>query len=85
MRGNGYLGAYGQNLTLAFAPATSLSYNRTITLSSAYCHTYLAISLVSMCRNSVNTASGLKLLSPSCSPTTISYKGDKILVIWLSG
>jgi len=35
-----------------------------------------------MRRHSVDTASGLNLISPSCSATTISYKGDKISVIW---
>jgi len=37
MRKNIYLGAYGKkNLTLPFAPATSISYNRGITLLSVY-------------------------------------------------
>jgi len=35
-----------------------------------------------MRRNSINPASGLKLPSPSCSATTISYKRTKIVAIW---
>jgi len=42
----------------------------------------LTISLVRMRRNSVNSASGLKLPLLSCSVTTISYKGTKIVAIW---
>jgi len=35
-----------------------------------------------MRRNRVNSASGLKTASPSCSATTISYKRTKIVAIW---
>jgi len=35
-----------------------------------------------MRRNIVNSASGLKLPSPSCSATTIFYKRTKIVAIW---
>jgi len=56
MRGNGYLGASGKNLTVPFAPATSISYNRAITLLSAY----ILPVIWRIRRNSVNSASGLK-------------------------
>jgi len=36
-----------------------------------------------MRRNCVNSASGLKLPSPSSSATIISYKVDKLLAIFL--
>jgi len=42
----------------------------------------LATSFVRMRRNSVNSASGLKMPPPSCSATTLSYKRTKIVAIW---
>jgi len=61
MRRNSYLGASGKNLTLPFAPETFIFYNIGITLLSVYIFSGdLAICLVRMRRNSVNSASGLK-------------------------
>jgi len=71
-----------KNLTSQFPSATPISCNRGITLLSEYIFGMFGDFLVRMRRNNVNSASGLKKLpSPSCSATTISYKGTKIVAI----
>jgi len=59
-------------------PRRSLRRRRFPVTGIHFCYV-LAISLVRMRRNSVNSASRLKLPSPSCSATTICYKGTKIV------
>ena len=59
MRGNGYFEASGQNLTLPFAPATSISCNRGHNSSiGIHFPNDLAISLARISRNSDNSGSG---------------------------
>ena len=83
MRRNGYLGASGQKSDLAIRfNDPDFLWQHNISSVGIHFHHVLEISLVHMRRNSVNSASGLKLPSPSCSATTISYEGDKIVAIW---
>ena len=71
-----------KNFTSPFALVTSISYNRGITLLSVFIFSMFWWYLVHVCRNGVNSASGLKLPSLSGSVTTISYTGSKIVAIW---
>jgi len=68
-----------KNLTSPFASATLISCNNSFV--GIYFRYVLAISLVRMRRNSVNSASGLKTALAIVSATTISYKRTNILAI----
>ena len=66
-----------KSMTQSFTVANSISYNKGITPS------YLAISLVCVCRNSVNSASVLQsAITNVFSYHDILCKGNKTLIIW---